>query len=358
MISQISKLLKAYVAGEIGYAIIFVTAKCNSKCKTCFYWKNSESGSPQELTTQEYEKLTKKWKSLFHVSFTGGEPLLRNDLPEIAHMFYKNCRTRSLGLTTNGLLPEKCVQTVKAIISENPELKLKLSVSIDELGEKHDEIRGVKGNYEKLTSTIALIKEIAKINKNLELRINLTYCSYNKDNIKTIIDRISADFGLPVNIGIIRGDPRNNNSKNIKPQEYLDAVTHIKTRYKQRNETNGYFRILDNVIFRVYDITYKILEENKKVLNCVAGKNMIVISETGNVLPCEMLTQTFPDKAFVFPNLREYDFDIHALRKSNVFASLLGFIKKTGCFCTFECATMNSIAYNPLQILKLISRFK
>src|SRR3989339_1052849 len=219
MISQAARLLKGHLSGKINYAIFFVTARCNAKCKTCFYWQNADNAGKNELTADEYLSISQKWKNLFHISLTGGEPLLRDDLPEIISHFYRNSGARSFGITTNGLLPDKAEAVVAKALAENPGITLKFSVSIDAIGEKHDEIRGVKGNYAKLTETITKLKTLAEKNKNLDLRINTTCCSYNKNDITKIIDHIDSAFGLPVGIGIVRGDARSADSKEITPEE-------------------------------------------------------------------------------------------------------------------------------------------
>lgn len=358
MTNMFYDLLKAYVTNKVGYAIFFVTARCNSRCKTCFYWKNSESDSKSELATGEYELISKKWKNLFHVSLTGGEPLLRNDLGEIATCFHNNSNTKSLGLTTNGLLPEKAGATVISILKTNPKIHLKLSVSIDAIGEKHDYIRGIKSNFEKAAETINISKQIAKEHKNFEVRVNLTYCSYNKDDIISIIDYLDDTFGVPVNIGIVRGDARAAGSKEISPEGYRAATGYIMSKYDERGNVSGLFRMLDNVIFRVYETTYQTLKEKRQVINCVAGKNMLVIDEKGFVLPCEMLASVFPGKLFDFPNMRQYNYDINAALKSNEFKNIMEHIRSAKCFCTYECATMNSIIYNPLMLCKILLNFK
>ena len=340
------------------YAILFVTSKCNSKCKMCFNWRNSEEDGKNDLTTTEYELISKKWNNIFHISLTGGEPLLRNDLNEIVAHFYNNSNTKSVGLTTNGLLPDKTESTIVSILRSNPNIKLKLSVSIDAIGAMHDNIRGIEGSFEKATETINKTKHYIKKYNNFELRINLTYCHYNEDDITSIIDCLDDTFGIPINIGIVRGDAREAETKEVSAEGYRAATEYIRNKYKKRKNASYLFRMLDNVIFGVYDITYRTLTEKRHIIDCVAGKNMLILNEKGYVLPCEMLAHVFPGHKFIFPDLRQYNYDINSALKSTEFKNVLEHIKTTNCFCTYECATMNSIIYNPLILCKILLNFK
>lgn len=349
------QLLAGYLTGKINYAIFFVTSKCNSRCKMCFYWKDiANNQNKKELTLQEYQIISSKWKNLFHISLTGGEPFLRPDLKEIVDTFYKNSSTRSFGITTNGLLPEVCEKFVKSVLQNYPDVSLKLSVSIDAIGEKHDDIRGVKGNFESIKKTIEKINKISGNYKNLDARINLTYSSFNKNEITDTIDYLKENFQLPLSIGLVRGDTRDLDAREVTPEEYLKAVSYLKQKYNKRRKALDYFKLLDKVLFQVYNVVYRVIKENHKIVDCVAGKNMVVITEEGKVLPCEMLSGVFPNKKFNFPNLRNFEYDINKALKHNDFRKILKHIKDTDCHCTFECAIMNSIVYNPAHLLKIL----
>ena len=93
------------VAFDPVVATLVVTENCNGRCLTCNYWKKQ---STDELSLDEIFHVLTELRSLGvrGISITGGEPLLRKDLPEIV----RACS--SLGLTevqllTNGLLLER-----------------------------------------------------------------------------------------------------------------------------------------------------------------------------------------------------------------------------------------------------------
>src|SRR6202167_5333383 len=86
---------------------ISVTDRCNLRCNYCmpqeeYVWLPRE----ELLTFEEIARLVEVFTSLGveDVRLTGGEPLLRRDLPALVRMLAANPRIRDLALTTNGVL--------------------------------------------------------------------------------------------------------------------------------------------------------------------------------------------------------------------------------------------------------------
>src|ERR1022692_2119869 len=85
----------------------FVTDRCNLRCRYCM--PEEEHGwLPREklLSFEEISELAGIFTEvgIEKVRLTGGEPLLRKDLPVLARMLAQNPRIRDLALTTNGVL--------------------------------------------------------------------------------------------------------------------------------------------------------------------------------------------------------------------------------------------------------------
>ena len=84
-----------------------VTDRCNLRCKYCmpeedYVWLPRED----VLTHEEMASLTGYFTDLGvdRVRLTGGEPLLRRDLPRLIRMLLQNRRITDIALTTNGIL--------------------------------------------------------------------------------------------------------------------------------------------------------------------------------------------------------------------------------------------------------------
>jgi radical SAM protein with 4Fe4S-binding SPASM domain len=75
---------------------------------------------------------------------------------------------------------------------------------------------------------------------------------------------------------------------------------------------------------------------------CVAGKRMIVATEKGDILPCEILNHRLG-------NLKDYDYNVRNLLSNDQTRRTVEWIRKSRCHCTFECALATSIIFHPLS---------
>jgi cyclic pyranopterin phosphate synthase len=96
---------------------VSVTDRCNLRCDYCmpqedYVWLPRE----ELLTFEEITRLVEAFTSLgvADVRLTGGEPLLRRDLPRLVQMLAANPRIRDLALTTNGVLFAEHAEALRA----------------------------------------------------------------------------------------------------------------------------------------------------------------------------------------------------------------------------------------------------
>jgi cyclic pyranopterin phosphate synthase len=96
---------------------VSVTDRCNLRCNYCMPEENYVWLPRQELLTfEEIARLVEVFTSLgvHDVRLTGGEPLLRRDLPQLVKMLAANPRIRDLALTTNGVLFAEQAEELRA----------------------------------------------------------------------------------------------------------------------------------------------------------------------------------------------------------------------------------------------------
>jgi MoaA/NifB/PqqE/SkfB family radical SAM enzyme len=113
-----------------------VTARCNSRCVSCDFW---QADGASDLTHGEIQRLAAELGDLGTrvVVLTGGEPLFRPDVMEIADLF--RSRGMSLHLLTSGLGLERFARDVA-------ERFVDVTVSLDgHSGELYRQVRGVDG---------------------------------------------------------------------------------------------------------------------------------------------------------------------------------------------------------------------
>ena len=95
---------------EIRSVRVSVTDKCNFRCTYCMPAEGLEwLGRSEILTFEEIARLVRVLASLGvdEVRLTGGEPLVRRDLPKLVSMLSEIPGVRDLSLTTNGVLLDR-----------------------------------------------------------------------------------------------------------------------------------------------------------------------------------------------------------------------------------------------------------
>lgn len=125
-----------------------MTRRCNLKCIHC-YSSSADIDYPDELTTAEGKKLIDDLAAFGSpvILFSGGEPLMRADLPELAR--YATQRGMRAVISTNGTLIDKETATRLKEIGLSY-----VGVSLDGLEKTHDRFRGAKGAFERAVEGI------------------------------------------------------------------------------------------------------------------------------------------------------------------------------------------------------------
>lgn len=154
-----------------------VTRKCNLKCVHC-YAQATEEFTADELSTDEGKALIDDLADFGApvLLFSGGEPLVRKDLPELAaHAVEKGMRAV---ISTNGtLIVPSVARTLKSIGLSY------VGISLDGMQGINDQFRGVPGAYEKALEGIRNC-QAAGIKVGLRFTIN----KFNVQDIPAIFD--------------------------------------------------------------------------------------------------------------------------------------------------------------------------
>src|SRR5438132_7227903 len=102
----------------LGTLILFVTSRCNSFCRTCFY--HEELNQPGDLTFEQIEKVSRTMPAITDLWLSGGEPTLRHDVSQIVDMFVRNNGVRRLIIPTNGLVKSRVYAIVATALAQHP----------------------------------------------------------------------------------------------------------------------------------------------------------------------------------------------------------------------------------------------
>ena len=129
-IQQAAGLVRDWVApgDAIAQWTHFVTSKCNAKCRHCFYPINQRNN---ELTLDEIDRFLQTLPPIRLLLFSGGEPFLRADLPEIIRAYHERCGFFTASIPTNGYSAERICAQIERICAISPDLHLGIAVSLD-----------------------------------------------------------------------------------------------------------------------------------------------------------------------------------------------------------------------------------
>ena len=158
-----------------------VTRKCNLKCVHC-YAHATEEAPVDELSTSEGKALIDDLAAFGApvMLFSGGEPLVRKDLPELAA--YAVDKGMRAVISTNGtLITPQLAKTLKAIGLSY------VGISLDGMEPINDKFRGVPGAFAKALSGIRNCQD-AGIKVGLRFTIN----RFNVDEIPAIFDLLES----------------------------------------------------------------------------------------------------------------------------------------------------------------------
>jgi MoaA/NifB/PqqE/SkfB family radical SAM enzyme len=334
-------------AGPPLHLTVFVTGRCNARCRHCFHWREVADSVPgpslEDLTN--LADSAARMGPLLWVSFGGGEPFLREDLADAARAFGRH-GLRHLAIPTNGLVEGRQHEIVDRILSENPDVYLSVAVSFDGPPDIHDSIRQVPGGHARSCASVRSLKEqAARFPGRMGVGILLTITSENQDTIaahmEELVDELQPDNAT---INLARGTAMEEHLLRVDLDRYRELVE-----TKRRLNESGRLPYFDFPLARVakardrmmYDHVERVArgEHADRHLPCTAGSLSAVVFESGAVHPCEILGRELG-------NLNDVGWDLERLWKSEAAEALRHDIEATRCACTWECAQADNVLFN------------
>jgi len=350
MIQLIPKIPVYQMFRQFGFPKLFplnltvsITHKCHSRCKTCNVYQKKVT----EFTLEEFEKTFQSIGSgLYWLTISGGEPFLRKDIVDICKSAYENCKPRILNIATNGFLSDVISERVEQIVQNSPDAEIIVNLSIDEIGEKHDEIRNTKNNF---TRVIETFEKLKKINySNLTVGIHTVISRYNVHNFREIyeeLNRLNPDSYITeiaeerVELGTI--------GQGIAPsiEDYSEAINFLSERIKEQHYS-GISTITQAFRLQYYELVKKILKEKRQILPCYAGFISAQIAPDGEVWACCI-------KAESMGNLSQANYDFRKVWFSEEAQNIRRSIREKQCFCPLANASYTNmlVSYRTMAVV-------
>jgi MoaA/NifB/PqqE/SkfB family radical SAM enzyme len=330
------KLIKNLVSakGPI-FLVHFITNKCNANCAHCFIYSREVHSryKGREMSLEEIKRAVKSLSStLLSVSLTGGEPFIRPDINEIVNLYAQVAKVESINITTNASIPKLISTSVEKMLKDNPKTNFSITLSIDNLGKKHDENRRVPGLFSKLVKTYEVLAKI-KSDK-LTINFNLTVTPKNERDLNSIYKYLVMKLGAKsLALTALRFGPRclgaDFASSSYSQMNGLVNRGFLTGKLKGQHGFMGAdFYNAKNMLMR--DTVEKTVREKRFLHYCQAGKLVGILNANGDVYPCELLDKKMG-------NLRKFNYSFPKIWKRKMTRNIQEFIRDTKCYCTYEC---------------------
>ncbi len=163
---------------------------CDARCTMCNNWKWGDRKS--DMTLEQLEPILNSpfWGAVENLNISGGEPTTRNDLPEMVEMFHRHLpRLRKIGINTTGLTPKRAIPMLTRIVEfcASKGILISIRVSLDGIGDIHNQVRSVKNGFDKASQTIDAMQALAKKHENFSFGIASTIFATNMEDAQNIL---------------------------------------------------------------------------------------------------------------------------------------------------------------------------
>ena len=243
---------------------VIVTYRCNARCTMCNRYK-APSKPEEEISIETIKKLPK----MYFTNITGGEPFIREDLPEIVRELYK--KSDRIVISTNGFFTDRIIK----LCEEFPNVGIR--ISIEGLEETNNKIRGLDDGFNKGYSTLKKLVEM----KHPDVGFGMTVQDTNAKDLVPLYD-LSNELNMEFATASLHNSFYFVEAKNIIHDRLMVAKEFEKLINKllESNSPKKWFRAyfnhgLINYIFG-----------QKRLLPCDMAFDTFFIDPYGDVMPC------------------------------------------------------------------------
>ena len=247
-----------------------LTYRCNNACAHCY---NARSRNFPELSTKEwFAILDKLWElGIPHIVFTGGEPTLRDDLPELIHHAEANGQITGLNTNARRLKDKTYVESLVAAGLDHVQITLE-----SHLEQMHNEMVCSPDAW---VDTVAGLKNA--LSNKLYVMTNTTMLKLNAPTIPETLEFLGGlglkTVGLNALIYSGRGKTVGTGLSERELQPLLEKAKSITSKYQQRLiwYTPTQYCNFDPV------------QMDLGVKGCTAALYNMCIEPDGSVIPCQ-----------------------------------------------------------------------
>ena len=337
-----------------------VTNICQSRCKTCNIWelysKHPEKRD-QELSLHEIEKIFRSMGHIYVFNISGGEPFLRSDFTGIIKLACRYLTPGIIHIPTNAIAVDPVEKKVQKILrflkTDFPSVHLTVKPSLDHIGNKHDEIRGIPGNFQKVMTLYQRLKALQPGFPNFHVELGTVISTWNVNHIEEI-----ASFVTSLGTDSYRNEIAEQRSEmfntkhDITPSadDYEQAVDYFVHQIKANMRNRLFFHRITSAFRLVYyALAIRILREERQIIPCYAGISNAHLSPYGDIWACCTLGY---DKSM--GNLRDHNYDFKAIWNSQDAKEIRIDIRNGACHCPLANQTYSNMLLHGPSLLKVV----
>lgn len=243
---------------------VIVTYRCNARCTMCNRYK-APSRPDEEISLETIKKLPK----MYFTNITGGEPFIREDLPDIVRELYK--KSDRIVISTNGYFTDRII----ALAEEFPEVGIR--ISIEGLEQTNNEIRGLPDGFNRGYSTLKKLVEM----KHPDVGFGMTVQDRNAPDLVPLY-KLSNELGMEFATASLHNSFYFVEAKNIIHDRPMVAKNfeNLINELLKSNEPKKWFRAYFNhgLINYIYG--------QPRLLPCDMAFDTFFIDPYGDVMPC------------------------------------------------------------------------
>ena len=345
---------KTYALRRLFQVIFHVTFRCNARCSFCFNLNELNKRLDEELTLDEIERFSKSLPRFEWLMISGGEPFLRDDLPEVLSIFASQNSVRHITVPTNAIAEDKVLAMAPELLKACPESSISIVLSLDAIGKLHDDMRVAPGTFDKVLSVLESLKELRAKEPRLTLKLETVVSDANVDQIAGVIDfvqQLNPDLHI---LDLERGGLKD--WRQEFPAKF-DIQSVIADSFRVLTKSRGYASLDDHAPFLAkaskavqaeYFAMLPRLVNGERITKCLAGRMTLVLYPRGDVASCEVL----PTVA----NIRDFDLDFHRTTASAPFRTQVDALRRNHCTCFHPCYQTVNILFSPRHLIKALVR--
>jgi MoaA/NifB/PqqE/SkfB family radical SAM enzyme len=257
-------------------------------------------------------------------------------------------------IPTNAILTDKILKRSREILDIMGDSTVIINLSLDGIGKRHDEIRGVPGNFDKLIKTYKGLTDLKGEFPNLEVGIHSVVSRFNVQDIPELYLWVKENLAPDSYICEIAENRQElfNIEDQITPdvKDYGQVIYELrKDLIEEFNKLSGVPRLIQAFRIEYYDLVVRQLKEKKEILPCYAGIASGHISPYGEIWPCCIQAYNWS-----FGNLRDNDYDFRRVWYSARAKDIRKNIKKSRCYCPMANVHYTNIMCSPTKMTRIL----